>query len=485
MDNLDLLMTLQAYREGRPIPKGDTMRVDIADAQNTLQIAFVRMGGESTPWGIAIKKPDGVLKVFTVPDPRKRTELSVMLRQFWRYLRDQLESFKYQDDSDHFQIWLPNSSHLDMFHYLALRYIYTKHEPEGAEFRGMASELRGLARFCNWVFQESQRPGQTTVVLATQALKESFFFPADNLRQAHLGFLLSWLRDDIDSEERFRLAQEEEKIPISATLAPEVEKDFLEKPVSIYGRHDTPADTKKWASSNIAKVITKELETRVSLVERTYHLLLDDERDFNPGLDSLRKESKSDFDYNYIRVEGLIADGETPFIKGVETDNSYKVAVRGFLEKEEASTIASNALLPYDEYLKQKAISAGDAIEGRLVRIEKIKNGRSTFINWEIRGSDVNPLRIREGNTVYLSELPNSALTLEEIEPEEGGRVYRLSVKSPKTTKGGFDMAAKKLEGQTVLLFAKPYTGSKWGKFKVINKPDLPGDWLLKRVSGK
>ena len=485
MDNLDLLMTLQAYREGRPVPKGDTMRVDIADVENTLQIAFVRMGGESTPWGIAVKKPQGELKIFTVPDPRKRTELSVMLRQFWRYLRDQLESFKYLDGSDHFQIWLPNSSHLDMFHYLALRYIYTKYEPEEAEYRGMASDLRGLGRFCNWVFQESQRPGQATVVLATQALKESFFFPADGLRQAHLGFLLSWLRDDLSKEERINLAQEAEKLPISATLAPEVEADFLERPVAIYGAPDKSPNSKQRASESIAKVIGRELENRIILVEKAYNLLLDDNRDFNPGLEDLRKASKSDFDYNYIRVEGLIADGEQPFIRGVETDKSYKVAVRAYLEKEEASTVAENALLPHDSYLKQKAISSGDAIEGELVRVEKTKEGRKTFISWEIKGSDVNPLRIREGNTVYFSELPKSSLTLDEVEPSEGSRVYRLTVKSPKTTKGGFDMAAQTLEGQTILLFAKPFVGAKWGKFKVINKPDLPGEWLLKKVSGK
>lgn len=485
MDNLDLMMTLQAYKEGRPIQKGNTMRVDISEPENALLISFLRMGGESTPWGIAVKKPDGDLKVFSVPDPRKRTELSLMLRQFWRYLREQIESFKFLDDSDHFQIWLPNSSHLDMFHYLALRYIFTKYEPEGPEFRGMASDLRGLGRFCNWVFQESQRPGQTTIVLATQALKESFFFPADNLRQAHLGFLLSWLRDDVDKAERFALAEEAEKVSISATLAPEIESDFLEKLVAAYGGHETPQAAKDKASGSISKVLSRELVNRVDLVERAYNLLMDDERDFNPGLDDLRKASKSDFAYSYTRIEGEIADGGTPFIKGVETDKSYKAAVRGYLEKEEASTVASNALLPYDEYLQQKAISAGDAIEGELVLVEKTKVGRATYIRWEIHGTDINPLRIREGNTVYFSGLPKSSLVLDEVEALDGGRIYRLSVLSPKTTRGGFDMADKKLEGQTVLLFSKPYVGSLFGKFKVIFKPDLPGDWLLKRVSGK
>src|SRR5205823_1711129 len=92
----------------------------------------------------------------------------------------------------HPQIWLPNASHLEMFHSLALRYLWTKFEIEDetkeSNFERI-NALRSLGRISNYLFMVAQLPGQTQVVLGSTALKDAFCFPADDIRQSHLGFL--------------------------------------------------------------------------------------------------------------------------------------------------------------------------------------------------------------------------------------------------------------------------------------------------------
>ena len=88
------------------------------------------------------------------------------------------------------QIWVPNGSHVQMLHMLNLRYTFAQAgDPE------RAAALRSLGRLSGYLFREAVRLGQATIIDSTAALQEAFTFPADDLRQQHVGFLLGSAQD--------------------------------------------------------------------------------------------------------------------------------------------------------------------------------------------------------------------------------------------------------------------------------------------------
>ena len=74
------------------------------------------------------------------------------------------------------QLWLPNPSHLDMLHFLNYTYTFTKF---GDTDRAML--LNKLGRLMGWLFREAHRPGQITVMVATDGLREAYSFPAEDI----------------------------------------------------------------------------------------------------------------------------------------------------------------------------------------------------------------------------------------------------------------------------------------------------------------
>src|SRR5579859_1577606 len=129
-----VLKRLRAWAVGRPIPRGSTRHIHIASDPDLLILAFVRMGGESAPWGVAYGSPGSRPKMFTVPEARNRTLVGDMAAAFAPSL---LQHFRHPDFSDdtpsgpeHLQplrqVWLPNSTHLDMLHFIAYAYTFTK-----------------------------------------------------------------------------------------------------------------------------------------------------------------------------------------------------------------------------------------------------------------------------------------------------------------------------------------------------------------------
>ena len=49
--------TTAGLRSGKPLPRGETLRVKRLPDEQILILAFVKMGGESSPWGIAYGRP--------------------------------------------------------------------------------------------------------------------------------------------------------------------------------------------------------------------------------------------------------------------------------------------------------------------------------------------------------------------------------------------------------------------------------------------
>ena len=204
MNEREVIRRLQAYHKGRPVPRGETRRVHVALPAECLMLSFVRMGGESRPWGIAFGPPDSPPRILTVPEARNRDLVAGMVQEFAPVLLAHLRSPEHCDSKPESpddlaplrQVWVPNPTHLEMLHHLAFAYTFPSFESANQ------SILNAFGRACGWLFREAHRPGQQAVVVATAALRDAFSFPSEQARQGHLGFLLAWLDAEGDRADR-------------------------------------------------------------------------------------------------------------------------------------------------------------------------------------------------------------------------------------------------------------------------------------------
>lgn len=58
------------------------MRGGAEAPRDVLIVCFVRMGGESAPWGIVFGPPDKAPTILTVPEPRNRDFVAAMVARF-------------------------------------------------------------------------------------------------------------------------------------------------------------------------------------------------------------------------------------------------------------------------------------------------------------------------------------------------------------------------------------------------------------------
>ena len=277
------------------------------------------------------------------------------------------------------QVWLPNAAHIEMLHQLAYTYTFTKQgEPEQIELRN------ALGRACNWLFSESQRPGQMTVMAANACLQDSFTFPCETVRQAHLGYLLAWLGTDGDLQARITAASAAEALPISPNLDPEMERTQLQEWVEGWNKADTAGESaiaKKYAGQ-IEAILKSELERRLALVEDAITLLREDARIVNPGVRQLREASLKAHWYNYLsgeyrRHEG---GGKPVFTPSPETDRNPQAAAAAYHRLEESAELLERALLPHDAELRAQAVANGTAIEGLITAVDDTPKGRGNNI---------------------------------------------------------------------------------------------------------
>ena len=74
MKGHEAVMRLAAFAQGKPLPHGETLHVPKSgkgvQPAEIMVVAFVRMGGESAPWGVAFGPPDGKPTVLSVAEPR-------------------------------------------------------------------------------------------------------------------------------------------------------------------------------------------------------------------------------------------------------------------------------------------------------------------------------------------------------------------------------------------------------------------------------
>lgn len=486
MNGDEVVRRLLAYQAGRPLPLGETIHFPLATGDDLLLLAFVKMGGESSPWGIAWAREKGSVNALTIPEPRNRDAVAGMLAEFAPTLLPHLAHPALLDDGDDVpfrQLWLPNPTHVEMLHHLAFTYTFTRF---GAPERALV--LNALGRAAGFLFRESQRPGQVTVMDAAAALRESFTFPTETIRQHHLGFLLAWLETQGDGALRAAAAREVERRAIATNLDPDVERDVLQPVLDRYteARRADDSGAMRREAGRIERALMEEMERRIDLVRRALRVLRADSRRENRGLHLLVAASDEEREYQYARVERRIAgleDGPA-YIVDPETDRHPAAAAVGFFRHEESADLAQQALIHDDRELQAQAIAAGNAVRGTITAVTDEGVGRRTTPVWTIRSSDATPLRVRAGTDLCVVGLPRRVVRVREVDGEPGQRTIVVEVTGLKLAAFDEDGCAvpaaadRSLLGAAVMLVPVFGTGISLRKRQKVWERGGPGAWL-------
>ena len=369
MSARDVVLRLEAFEMGRPLPRGDSLRFPIADDSDLLLLAFVRMGGESRPWGIGYGLYGEEPELLVVPEARDRELVGGMVEAFAPRFLTHLYHPDFdewdEDDEEHEpplrQVWLPNPAHVEMLHLLNYTYTFAgrgdDEEPEDKPERTV--RLNALGRAAGWAFREAQRAGQVSIMDATAALRDAYTFPADDLRQQHLGFLLAWLRTEGGRLEREAAAERAERASISTSLDPSLERDQLEPLVEAYrdARSQNGRRAMSTAENQIEELVAKELVRRLDLTGEAIAHLRSERRKTNPGVSELARLSRDEFVYGYLRGERPRPDGRAPFVPSPETDRHIAGAASEYLKHVYSAELQAGALIHHDSELQAEAIA--------------------------------------------------------------------------------------------------------------------------------
>jgi hypothetical protein len=484
MNGRDVVQRLRAYDAGGPLPRGETLHFSVADDPDTLVIAFIRMGGESRPWGIAFGHPGKAPTVLTVPEGRNRDLVADMCADFAPILLKHLRTPNYvshapanwEDLRPIHQVWLPNASHLDMLHHLAYAYTFTKW---GAGKRG---RLNTFGRACGWLFREAQRPGQQQVIVATQALRESFVFPAQDMRQGHLGYLLAWLASAGDLDTRMAAAMDAEHHSISASLDPDFERAQEDLVNSwLEARRDANEAAMKDVAKTLDARLAPELTHRYDLCVDAINVLRQDDRRVNAGVSTLVDEGLKEQWYQHTRQELKLNDGaevDGPvFVSSPETDRSPAAAGSRYQVHLASADLWESLLLHDDVELQADAIAAGNAFRGTIEAVYDEAEGRGSIPVWTISDPIGGPLRLRLGSRVCVVGLPKRAGVIRAIEDRlDGSREYEIEILGWKTKP---DSAADPSHvGKTLTFVSQAADGINRMKSMRIWSADGPGAWL-------
>lgn len=481
---------LRAWHAGRPLPSYETRHFAIADDDNLLIVAFVRMGGESAPWGIAWGRPGEKPEIRTVPEARNREAVAelaakfapVLLKHYWSPLFHHAPIAPWPHTGLTLrQLWMPNGAHVDMLHFLAYSYSFTKFGDE-ARYK----LLNALGRLAGWLFREHDRPGQMTVMAATDALRSVYTFPAEDVRQAHLGYLLAWLETAGKREKRLQAAQSAEAHSISVTIDPALERDVLLPLVEKWNDHTLGSKVREAARSEIESTLSKELTARFGLVERAIQNLRTKGPRENRGVVQLTKGSLEEHWYQYLRLELRRDDPHdgNDFTPSPETDRNPAAAASRYFVQQASEEFWVAALIHDDEDLQREAIMSGDGLQGKCVAVRD-EGARAIRAIWTLRADEVASLRIREGSKLCVVGRPKRHLQVVSIERKRGDTLeVELEVvsakKAYKDERGRMQPAAndKAFEGDELTLVPVSMDQISRLKNKKIWNNAVPGAWI-------
>lgn len=456
--SLETLHRLRAWKEGKPIPHGEKINVHIADDDDLMILAFIRMGGESRPWGVAYGNQGSKPTILAVPDGRRRTLVADIMAEFGEEL---LRFFRHPDFSDDTpdnyqsdparQVWLPGPTHVEMLHLLALAYARTRFERDDVEL------LRSLGNLANCLYIEQQRPGQQTVMSAAASLRDTYYFPSASIRQAHLGHLLGWLNGGTTRDQRLAAATRAEEDSVATSLNPDVERRTLDSEVERWNNAQRKKDHKAQTASEsvIEQVLSKELHRRWKLTSDAVEQLRNDRRKRNAHLEKLVESGAKSF-YNLWGYRAVLEyDGEAPKWPNVYTDRNPRTSANRFLRRNAESREARSQLVHGDRELQREELAAG---HGVIVKVLKV---HSTGDCWTLKYSYPELPTVEAGKRLLIAGFPKNMLIVEDIDHGKQTLEVKPDWVKMKTYAGSVALAAKDKawEKRELVLLDDPATG--------------------------
>ena len=428
---------LEAWKAGHPVPRFDTIHHATMPPDQAMVVAFVRMAGESRPWGIAWGTVGSAPRIESVPDGRVRDDVAVLCASFAEELLEHLRVHNWTFDpapqkpelGDLRQVWLPNGQHIAMLHQLSYTYSQTKFGGENQDV------LRALGRVSGWMFRDVSRVGNQHVVSASQLLGDSYVFPAQDTRTAHLGFQLAWLTTEGDRDARLAAAAAAEGLTISPTMDPAVEREDLNDLVSEWQQGRREGNGVGEQASAIAGKINDELHRRWQLTERAYQLMANNDRPVNGGVSELVTRSHAEFWFQHQRIELRLNDpSQGPaFVAHPETDFHGSAAASRYLIHAAADEAYVGYLIHDDPALFREALEDGRAFESRVVSVCDVGVGRATVPRWVVRLDPSLPHRLRENARVAPHGSRGHEATIVEIHATETDLIVTVEWTGRKT----------------------------------------------------
>jgi hypothetical protein len=486
----DAARRVRAWTAGKPLPHYETKHVHLAGPSDALIVAFVRMGGESAPWAVAIGHPDSDPTVLSVPEARDRdlvaqmvAEIAPTLLAHFRHPEFDGGRRRIEDSWPFRQLWLPNATHLEMLHHLAYSYSFAKW---GDATR--AALLRKLGALAGWLFREANRPGQQTVLVGSGVLKDAYVFPSDPVREAHLGYLLAWLRAKGGRETRLRAAMEAEQLTVATTLDPSLEREELDESVERWKEAEKTGSASRARSygGKIRGVLADEVLRRFRLTADAFEYFRADSRRTNTGVAKLIQGSQAEHWYQFARMQLRTRSEEDgpAFILSPETDRSPAAAASRYYIQQASEEYRLSVLLADDSELLDETIAAGDAIHGKIVEVWDEGDGCTRPV-WRLEFDHDAPLRIREGSSLCVAGLPSRTVRVREIEWLGPVRIsITVDVTGLLTVprrSAGFTVrpaADSWYEGKEVTLVPQSFDGLSRRKSQRAWERDTPGAWL-------
>ena len=464
-DELDLGLRIHSHIKQQPMLRVAANPYRIGSASSRMVAAFVRMGGESSPWGVAWKLGRRRTEFRFAPEPRNRAAVQEMLIDFANALDGHFED----GELDLPQLFLPGATHVEMIHFLAIR-----HTRGTIGDERMLPVLQRMGRRCYELFEATRNRNRTHCLDMTAVLRRLYAFPCEPAREAHLGYLVSWLEPGNKS----LAAREAERLTVSTSIDPRVEGE-MEKPVAAYGAGDPHA------AKLIGAMLEKELARRIDLTIRAIEAATD-AADENPGVDSLVEASRGDI-ARFSEREATRRPGDIGGGAGM-TGHAMGDAAN-FAGFEADQIAAQRALVPHDHLLQTQLIESGSGVEGSVQEIVRVAKGRTHRIQIDLACPDETLVRFRVGDKLVGTTPPatNTEWQVEAIDQDAGHRRIRL------------------ISSKALAMDQAPRNGSEGVRFCSLEDPSLKlrllskireassddpddqtlGQWILEGVQGR
>jgi hypothetical protein len=263
------------------------------------------------------------------------------------------------------------------------------------------------------------------VMAATDALRSTYVFPAEEVRQAHLGYLLAWLETTGKRATRLAAAQVAEEHSISISLDPAIEREELDPLVAQWNDKTSSSKSQNAAKAKINEILGRELHERFKLVERTIvHLRNHGPRE-NAGVRLLADATMEEHWYQYLRMELRHNDSQdgVAFTPSPETDRSPAAAASRYLVQQSSEDFHLAALIHDDAKLQRESLLSGDGIRGKCTAVRDVGQGKAIQAIWTIDVPEIAPLRIREGSKLCRVGVPKRELQVQSIARKDANTV--------------------------------------------------------------